>query len=273
MRPGADTEKDVSLRVVADHARAVSFLIGDGVLPSNEGRGYVLRRILRRAARHGVLLGVERPFLYLVADAVIDEMGEAYPDLVERRAYIMERVRREEERFLETLARGLTLLEGEIGELKARGGNVLPGEVVFRLYDTFGFPLDLTADILVGHHMTIDQPGFDFDGRATRRARAAWKGSGQVAVAGPTYLANQGACASSILTRCVWSTITALLRGHPVAPTRATRSRSARRRLLRRKWRDVRSRRDDEGRQSDSGRGTAEAGRWCERSSWPCRDG
>ncbi len=101
---GEDPEKDVSLQVVADHARAVAFLIGDGVLPANEGRGYVLRRILRRAARHGVLLGVERPFLYSVADVVIDEMGGAFPELAERRAYVTDRIRREEERFLETLS-------------------------------------------------------------------------------------------------------------------------------------------------------------------------
>ena len=108
---GEDPEKDVSLRVVADHARAVAFLIGDGVLPANEGRGYVLRRILRRAARHGVLLGVDRPFLHSVADVVIDEMGGAFPELAERRAYVTDRIRREEERFLETLSKGLALLE------------------------------------------------------------------------------------------------------------------------------------------------------------------
>ena len=116
---GTDPEKDVSLRVVADHARAVTFLVGDGVLPSNEGRGYVLRRILRRAARHGVLLGVEGPFLHSVADAVIDEMGDAYPDLVARRDYITSRVRREEERFGETLSKGLALLEEEVRKAKA----------------------------------------------------------------------------------------------------------------------------------------------------------
>src|SRR5262245_12553707 len=106
---GRDAEKDVSLNVVADHARAVSFLIGDGVLPANEGRGYVLRRILRRAARHGVLLGLERPFLHAVADAVIDQMAPTFPDLAERRAFITSRIRREEERFLETLTHGLGL--------------------------------------------------------------------------------------------------------------------------------------------------------------------
>ncbi|MBW2500090.1 MAG: alanine--tRNA ligase [Deltaproteobacteria bacterium] len=181
--PGEDAEKDVSLRVVADHARALAFLIGDGVLPSNAGRGYVLRRILRRGSRHGVLLGQERPFIHSVADAVIDQMGEAYPELVERRAYITDRIRREEERFLETLSKGLTLLEGELGELRAKGASELPGETVFKLYDTYGFPVDLTADILVGHGMTLDQAGFDEAmGEQKARARAAWKGSGDTAV-------------------------------------------------------------------------------------------
>ncbi|HME69415.1 MAG TPA: alanine--tRNA ligase [Myxococcota bacterium] len=183
---GTDPEKDVSLRVVADHARAVSFLIGDGVLPSNEGRGYVLRRILRRAARHGVLLGLEEPFLHAVSDSVIDEMGGAYPELVERRAYITDRVRHEEERFLETLSKGLSLLEEEIRTVKhklGKAGAVLPGEVAFRLYDTFGFPLDLTEDILRSHGLRVDQEGFDAAMERQRaRARAAWKGSGDVAV-------------------------------------------------------------------------------------------
>ena len=176
---GRDPEKDVSLNVVADHARAVSFLIGDGVLPSNEGRGYVLRRILRRAARHGVLLGLERPFLHSVADAVIDTMSPAYPELAERRAFITGRIRREEERFLETLTNGLGLLENEIAALGKRGERTLPGSVVFKLYDTFGFPVDLTADILRGRGLSLDQSGFDsaMDEQRTR-ARAAWKGSG-----------------------------------------------------------------------------------------------
>ncbi|HET6303440.1 MAG TPA: alanine--tRNA ligase [Myxococcota bacterium] len=177
---GADPAKDVSLRVVADHARAVTFLIGDGVLPSNEGRGYVLRRILRRAARHGVLLGVEEPFLFRVAETVIDEMRGAYPELAERREFIRERVRREEERFLETLGKGLALLQAETARVKARGVAVVPGDVVFRLYDTFGFPVDLTEDILRGEGLRIDQAGFDAAMAGQReRGRAAWKGSGQ----------------------------------------------------------------------------------------------
>ncbi len=178
-----DPDQDVSLRVIADHARAVTFLIGDGVLPANAGRGYVLRRILRRASRHGVLLGLEEPFLYRVADAVIDEMASAYPELEERRAYIAQRIRRDEERFLETLSRGLSLLEDEVQSLKAKRVDVLPGDTAFRLYDTYGFPLDLTEDIVRGHGMRVDQPGFDQSMHLQRtRARAAWKGSGDASV-------------------------------------------------------------------------------------------
>ncbi|NNL66065.1 MAG: alanine--tRNA ligase, partial [Myxococcales bacterium] len=180
---GADAEKDVSLNVIADHARALTFLIGDGVLPANEGRGYVLRRILRRGSRHGWLLGVERPFLHHVADTVIDEMQGAFPELAERRAFITDRIEREEQRFLETLAKGMNLLDGEVERLRASGSQTLPGETVFKLYDTFGFPVDLTADILAGHGLALDQSGFDGAMEAQRtRARAAWKGSGQVGV-------------------------------------------------------------------------------------------
>jgi len=180
---GEDPEKDVSLRVVADHARAVAFLIGDGVLPTNEGRGYVLRRILRRAARHGVLLGVDRPFLHSVAEVVIDEMGGAFPELAERRAYVTDRIRREEERFLETLSKGLALLEDEIREVKERGGAVLPGTVVFKLFDTYGFPVDLTEDILEGHGLGTDDEGFRAAMAEQRaRSREAWKGTGDAAV-------------------------------------------------------------------------------------------
>jgi alanyl-tRNA synthetase len=180
---GEDPEKDVSLRVVADHARAVSFLIGDGLLPANEGRGYVLRRILRRAARHGVLLGIDRPFLYSVADVVIDEMGGAFPELAERRAYVTDRIRREEERFLETLSKGLALLESEIREVKERGGTALPGTVVFKLFDTYGFPVDLTEDILNSHDLGTDDQGFETAMAEQRaRSREAWKGTGDAAV-------------------------------------------------------------------------------------------
>ena len=203
---GEDLEKDVSLNVVADHARALTFLIGDGVLPANEGRGYVLRRILRRAARHGVMLGVEEPFLYRVADAVVDEMVPAYPELAERRAFICDRIRREEERFLQTLSNGLQVLEEEIQRIAGSGKHELPGEIVFRLYDTFGFPVDLTADILLGHDLALDQPGFDSAMAAQRaRARAAWKGSGDERV-GSLY----GELAAQYPTRfCGYETLSA----------------------------------------------------------------
>ena len=181
---GRDAEQDVSLNVVADHARAVAFLIGDGVLPANEGRGYVLRRILRRASRHGVLLGLDRPFLHVVADTVVDEMSRAFPELAERRAFITDRVRREEERFLETLKSGLELLEDEIASVKAKGEATLPGSVVFRLYDTFGFPVDLTQDMLKSHAITVDDVGFAAEMETQRaRSREAWKGSGDAGVA------------------------------------------------------------------------------------------
>ena len=213
---GSDSEKDVSLQVVADHARAVTFLVGDGVLPGNEGRGYVLRRILRRAARHGVLLGVERPFLHAVADAVVDEMGGAYPELVERRAYITDRVRREEERFLETLAKGLALLEDEIREARSRKDAALRGDVVFRLYDTYGFPVDLTEDILRGHELAVDQAGFDEAmGQQRARSREAWKGSGdQGLAAGYAELAAEhGSQFCGYESLAMGSEITGLLRG------------------------------------------------------------
>ncbi|MEE3329883.1 MAG: alanine--tRNA ligase, partial [Myxococcota bacterium] len=216
---GTDPEHDVSLRVIADHARALTFLIGDGVLPSNEGRGYVLRRILRRGARHARLLGVKTPMIHGVADAVIDEMAVAYPELAERRAYICDRIRREEERFLETLEKGLALLDDEVAKLKTQNATELPGATVFKLYDTFGFPTDLTQDILLGHEMTVDQAGYDEAMSAQReRARAAWKGSGDAAV-DEVY----GRIASDLQTEFVGydsleaeSSVGALLRGGEV---------------------------------------------------------
>ena len=181
---GANPENDVSMRVVADHARACAFLIGDGVLPSNEGRGYVLRRVLRRAARHGVLLGVERPFLFEVADVVIDEMAGAYPDLAKRRAFVIDTIRREEERFGKTLGRGLALLDEAIASARKAGSRSLSGDVVFRLYDTFGFPTDLTEDILRTHALSYDRAGFDARmSEQAERARAAWRGTGEAAPA------------------------------------------------------------------------------------------
>jgi alanyl-tRNA synthetase len=173
-RYGASARDDVSMRVIADHARAVTFLIAEGILPSNEGRGYVLRRLLRRAARHGKLLGLERPFLHEVVGAVVDGMGRAYPEIVARHATIADVVRAEEERFAATLDRGLALLSDEIATARAAGSEVLSGEVAFRLYDTFGFPLDLTEDILAGEGLTVDHAGFTHAMEGQReRARGA----------------------------------------------------------------------------------------------------
>jgi alanyl-tRNA synthetase len=158
---GTDADMDVSIRVIADHARAGAFLVGDGVLPSNEGRGYVLRRILRRAARHGKLLGLDSAFLHKVAMQVIREMGEVYPDLVSRRDFIDKVIANEEDRFLKTLDRGLSLLDEILAGLRARGGTLVPGEDVFELYDTFGFPVDLTEDIARRAGFGIDAAGFE----------------------------------------------------------------------------------------------------------------
>lgn len=147
-----------SLRVIADHIRACSFLIADGVFPSNEGRGYVLRRIIRRAIRHGYKLGQNEPFFYSLVGALEKEMGEAYPELHAQRSQIERVLKQEEERFAETLSRGMTLLEQEIVKLRTKE---IPGEAVFRLYDTFGFPDDMTADIARERGLTIDRAGFE----------------------------------------------------------------------------------------------------------------
>src|SRR3990172_3683344 len=158
---GADPLADISFRVIDDHARAVSFLVADGVTPSNEGRGYVLRRLLRRAARHGRLIGLEKPFLHQVAGTVVAVMGGAYPELRKEEARIQEVIRIEEERFAETLETGLVLLEEATSALKKKKGKILSGDIAFRLYDTYGFPLDLTEDILRGEGITVDQAGFE----------------------------------------------------------------------------------------------------------------
>jgi alanyl-tRNA synthetase len=212
VRYGANEEQDVSFRVLADHSRAVSFLVADGILPSNEGRGYVLRRLLRRAARHGKGLGFDRPFFFEVCDTVVETMGEAYSELRDKRTEILDAVRGEEERFQETLDRGLVHLEEEVAKLvggaagdaqvtksgtaesnrvaatgrdgstaassgasdagsgsrASAAGKVLPGEVAFRLHDTYGFPLDMTEDILRSRGIAVDREGFQ---RALERQR------------------------------------------------------------------------------------------------------
>ncbi len=160
-----------SLRVIADHIRACSFLIADGVLPSNEGRGYVLRRIIRRALRHGYMLGQDKPFFYTLVAALEKEMGEAYPELKAQRAHIERVLKQEEERFAETLSQGLALLDSAIGALK--DSKLIPGETVFRLYDTFGFPVDLTADIARERGLTIDIAGYEAAMEAQRKQSQA----------------------------------------------------------------------------------------------------
>ena len=170
----------VSHRVIADHLRSSSFLIADGVMPSNEGRGYVLRRIMRRAMRHAQLLGVAEPLMHRLVPALVRQMGDAYPELRRAEALVTETLKLEETRFRETLTRGLKLLDDEVEKLGT--GGVLPGEVAFRLYDTYGFPLDLTQDALRARGMSVDQAGFDASMAKQRQdARAAWSGSGEKA--------------------------------------------------------------------------------------------
>ncbi len=155
-----DEQKDISIRVITDHIRSTTFMVGDGVLPSNEGRGYVLRRLLRRAARHGRLLGYTKPFLYEVCDTVIDENLSAYPELAEKRAYIKKVIRTEEESFAKTIDKGTEILGEMIDNLISKGEKVLPGEDVFKLHDTYGFPLDLTKEILAEKGLSADEEGF-----------------------------------------------------------------------------------------------------------------
>ena len=178
-----DGEGAVSHRVIADHLRACSFLIADGVLPSNEGRGYVLRRIMRRGMRHAHMLGCEEPLLWRLVPALSNAMGQAFPELLRAEALITETLKLEESRFKDMLARGLKLLANETDKLG--DGETLAGEVAFKLYDTFGFPLDLTQDILRGQGRAVDTDGFDQAMERQREAaRKAWAGSGEAATEG-----------------------------------------------------------------------------------------
>ncbi len=175
-----DEQTDISYQVCADHLRAMTFLISDGVLPSNEGRGYVLRRIIRRASRYGRLIGITKPFLYKLTGVVVDVMREAYPELVDSREHVAKVVLIEEERFAVTLDSGLTLLNETVAKLKAEKKNSIPGSVLFKLYDTFGFPLDLVADMARDLHLEIDEEGYRKAMQEQReKARAAWAGSGE----------------------------------------------------------------------------------------------
>jgi alanyl-tRNA synthetase len=170
---GVPNDGSSSLNVIADHIRSCAFLITDRVDPGNEGRGYVLRRIIRRALRHGYKLGVTEPFFHRIVEPLAGEMGEAYPELVRRQSHVEKVLRREEERFAETLEQGMAILEESIAGMS---GQVIPGDVVFRLYDTYGFPVDLTADIARERGLKIDEPGFEAAMEHQReRARAASK--------------------------------------------------------------------------------------------------
>jgi alanyl-tRNA synthetase len=188
---GEGEKDDVSMRVIADHLRAVSLLVGDGVLPSNEGRGYVLRRIMRRAARHGKMLGVTEPFLYKGAEVVAEAMREAYPDLDGNLEFIRKVTKVEEERFIHTLEQGMSLLDEMIAAARRGGDGRIAGGELFRLYDTFGFPLDLAGEIAEDAGLELDEAGFEkaMDEQRTK-ARASWAGSGEAAVEGiyPEFL-------------------------------------------------------------------------------------
>jgi len=160
-RLGDSHETDVALKVIADHSRAAAFLIGDGIMPSNEGRGYVLRRIMRRAIRYGRNLGLNRPFLSETARAVFETMKPAYPELSEASAFITNIIKNEEVRFLETLDTGMKVLNDTLADIRARGQNQVPGDIIFKLYDTFGFPVDIVQDVVRDEKMELDMDGFD----------------------------------------------------------------------------------------------------------------
>jgi len=168
---GCSNDGQASLKVVADHIRSCGFLIADGVTPSNEGRGYVLRRIVRRACRHGNKLGAKGSFFYQIVAALVTEMGEAFPELKQQQVHIERVLRNEEEQFAKTLEQGLKILEQDLADLK---GSVIPGEIIFKLYDTYGFPVDLTGDIARERELTLDEEGFEREMQAQReRARSA----------------------------------------------------------------------------------------------------
>ncbi|MDT8418863.1 MAG: alanine--tRNA ligase [Desulfuromonadales bacterium] len=191
---GDNEENDVSMRVMADHSRATAYLIADGVLPSNEGRGYVLRRIMRRAMRHAKMLGFEDPVLHKTAAFVLEFMAVAYPEEAARKDFVAKVVINEEERFIQTLGNGLRILQDEIARLNKSDSQVIPGPTVFKLYDTYGFPVDLTADIVEKEGYSLDEEGFEACMEEQRaKAREHWKGSGEEAVSAIyKQLAEQG---------------------------------------------------------------------------------
>ncbi len=174
---GADSSATVSMRVIADHIRTAAFVLSEGLIPSNEGRGYVLRRIIRRAARHGFMLGIERPFLYDLLDEVYKMMSEQYPELLENIQNSKKMLKAEEERFAHTLASGMGLLDSIMDEVRKSGQEIIPGSELFKLYDTYGFPLDLAQDIAGDNNLEIDEKGFHKEMELQKtRARASWVG-------------------------------------------------------------------------------------------------
>ncbi|WP_406854071.1 alanine--tRNA ligase [Alsobacter sp. KACC 23698] len=216
---GVEPEGRASHKVIADHLRASSFLVADGVLPSNEGRGYVLRRIMRRAMRHAELLGAREPLMWRLVPALVREMGHAYPELVRAEPLITETLRLEETRFRKTLERGLAILDEETRTLGA--GQSLKGDVAFTLYDTYGFPLDLTQDALRSRDIAVDLDGFNAAMQRQREmARAAWAGSGEAATETVWYGVKEKVGATEFLgydTERAEGVVTALLRdGQPV---------------------------------------------------------
>ncbi|HSU88601.1 MAG TPA: alanine--tRNA ligase, partial [Terriglobia bacterium] len=174
---GGAASSDVSLRIIADHVRAATFLISDGVIPSNEGRGYVLRKIMRRGIRQGTLLGYKEPFLYTLSGYVVEMMKEAYPELIHTREYVARVIKTEEERFAAMVTVGLQRLEQTIHQLVNSGKDVIPGIEIFKLYDTYGFPLDFTKEIADEKSMRLDMDGFEAELEKQReRARQSWRG-------------------------------------------------------------------------------------------------
>ena len=184
---GSDEHDDVSMRVIADHIRAICFLLADGVRPENTGRGYVLRRIIRRAARHGKMLGFSEPFLYRLVDPFTRLMGQAYPELETHQSYVTKLLLSEEERFLNTLHQGLRELDGLVETHRMDGTHLITGKEAFRLYDTFGFPIDLAEEVAEDAGLRLDRGGFEeVLETARKQARETWKGSGEVQV-DPVY--------------------------------------------------------------------------------------
>src|SRR6187399_493160 len=226
---GHGPEKDnvASFRVIADHLRASSFLISDGVLPSNEGRGYVLRRIMRRAMRHAQLLGAKDPLMHRLVWALVREMGQAYPELVRAENLIEETLRLEETRFRKTLSRGLAILDEKSAGLKK--GDMFDGDTAFTLYDTYGFPLDLTQDALKSRGISVDQASFtDAMERQRVKARASWSGSGDSASENIWFPLREKLGATEFLgydTEVAEGVVTALVRdGKEVAELKAGES-------------------------------------------------